>query len=62
LRGPAVFFADSEKKPQVFRNPGGSPALQKRKTYPLQPAIAQAIFSLLLTERLHLFFQGLRRG
>jgi len=35
---------------------------KNEKTYPLQRAIAQAIFLLLLTERLHLFFPGLRRG
>src|SRR6202158_2172195 len=29
--GDLRFFADSEKKPQVFRNPGGSPALQNER-------------------------------
>jgi len=38
MRGP--IFDDLTKVPQVFRNPGGSPALQKRKIYPLPRAVA----------------------
>jgi hypothetical protein len=40
--GDQRFFPDSEKKPQVFRNPGGSPALQN-ETHPFFPRVFHSL-------------------
>jgi hypothetical protein len=44
LCGDPRIFGDLTKLPQVFRNPGGSPALQTKKTYWLARVVKQRFF------------------